>query len=1013
MTHNSRRIRNFFTGTNDERKDNRPPFVFSRTSIWFWISAFVILILIVHRYGSDFDIKDEDSALAFLHVNIEVLVTMLTVTMGITLLGIQFRVQSYTMLALIKYVKDPIIYGFIATFVALIIFSMLATTTTLVFGPILAAQYAFVGTMFALAYLAGYIYYMIYKIQPSQVLRHTYQDMEKQIMKYIENTDEKKKKSDSRELEGFEVWEQIMIRAIEADNISIFKQGIKMIFELWEKHIINDKNMNPNSAKIFSELINTVALSCVKEERGRFVEEFMERFIGALTVLLHKHPDDLINVMFDTWERLMTSAVDGNNGIIFEKGIKTMLDLLEDTGTDKEKRMKIMGFFPVRINIIMPYCMTKNRELLITIFMDRCKKVSKHSNDEINPEYRKMMFDAWMSVMLKAVETGNEHVFKYGIEVIFHKWHDEMKAGTSKDYDSRFFPEYINEVMLYCIEYNRERFVSTFMNIFMDTMMKFWKDPKNHEYEREMFETWENAMIRSVEFDSMHIFDRGIRIAGKLHDEYLNIDSKKIDDDGLGMIFNTYRLIETCLKHDKENFIINYLLILGDALIKYDDGKEKNIAGMSAIWWNIMSWAVKKDNKDVFDNIMYKIDHLRDKCIENLGGKVDSNMRMFAQIIILVIGNSVTYKRPSFIADHMDSFNIVWLHLIKNSKQSKTNEKMFMAWEQVMIWAIENNKFDVFRNGMETIFDVHEHIRNCPKEARDDIIKSFSIHYNTVISALAGTNDDNFSRIFTESFGEALNSQSDSGIADTNEMFKLWNRMAEKTVQYGNIHVVDEIVKVIDMLERADHDHAKKLQPLFCSSIIAAVRLIMSNNHNTEFRAYFQYMNKHQRDDDNDMNNIIDTWEQIMHRAIRDDKVDIFALGMSGIFELCRRVDSKQVKMTNLYHSAVMRVMKDITDERYMRKFLSCFTETSSKNGLGIHLPTSVLRHIIIRSAHMYNIAIFDDAVKLLDELMTVEDKEFFKSFSKEIREHSQRNDKIKNIDNLIQCLDEIIKLTD
>ena len=146
------------------------PLIFRKKFLPAWVVFFLISIISIYATQGMGGLKTE-TAISFLIADIGMLVTVLTVTMAMTMLEIQFRAQSYTMLSIIQHVRDKVIYGFVLVAMSMIAFVSIPLVFPDIIDPLHATPYAVVGTMFTLIYLTGYVYYMIGKAQPEKVIK--------------------------------------------------------------------------------------------------------------------------------------------------------------------------------------------------------------------------------------------------------------------------------------------------------------------------------------------------------------------------------------------------------------------------------------------------------------------------------------------------------------------------------------------------------------------------------------------------------------------------------------------------------------------------------------------------------------------------------------------------------------------------------------------------------------------------------------------------------------------------
>ncbi|ABK78651.1 hypothetical protein CENSYa_2048 [Cenarchaeum symbiosum A] len=208
--------------------DNKPPRMFRGGSIWSWfLFFFIVLDIMIFLYFTHIEFMKEKHAINLLVINTEILVTTLAVTLGATLLGIQFRAQSYTVIALIKQMNHRVVYGFVIIFISLIAFSIIPIIITSITEPGKFIPFVFLGTGFSLVYLVGYVYHMIYRLQPLEVMEEIIEKIETRIK--IETIPDIEYFS-TRGSERFNEWEQIMLKAVETYNVTLFTKGLQDIF---------------------------------------------------------------------------------------------------------------------------------------------------------------------------------------------------------------------------------------------------------------------------------------------------------------------------------------------------------------------------------------------------------------------------------------------------------------------------------------------------------------------------------------------------------------------------------------------------------------------------------------------------------------------------------------------------------------------------------------------------------------------------------------------------------------
>lgn len=465
--------------------DSQLPAIFRKRAIPFWIAGFVAACCTFQIFA---DVLRQDSleeATVFISVNIEILVTMLTVTMGVTLLGLQFRAQSYTMIALIRYIKDRVVYGFISVFVVLIIFSM---SSLIIPGidQVRVAPFAFIGTSFSLVYLVGYVYYMVHEIQPTQMMKH----IEKQIAGMGMSAmagDEKK----PHEIELFHVWEQIMLKAVDTDNFYVYRIGIRAIFD--KLHDCLDKCEYSERDRIYTfffQYISTVILSCVRENRERFVKVFMDVF-RTTNEGIPDSDDEFSSrrmMMFHMWQHIMRESIQLGNIRMSNYGMSTITRVLdrylEQYPEDSERTLT---FFHMYMSRAVDFAITNNNTHYLFGYLEA---FGTRNFPERRIAEERTPLHAWITIMEYAVTTGHINIFEYGIEKIFSVLRSVKPAANA----ARPMHEAVMRVVVKCRL--DERYVRILMNAYSGL-------PEGQKPTR----MWRHVLFDSVRSSSDVIFD--------------------------------------------------------------------------------------------------------------------------------------------------------------------------------------------------------------------------------------------------------------------------------------------------------------------------------------------------------------------------------------------------------------------------------------------------------------------------------------------------------------------------
>lgn len=467
--------------------------------------------------------NDEDVvelAKIFFSTNIEILVTIFAVTLGVTLLGLQFRAQSYTMLALVRYIRDKTVYGFVTIFVGLISMNMffmirVGYVEDAILQIILYGMSA--GTVFSLCYLVWYIYYMVEKIQPGHILKYIEQDIQNIPVDSILKNDKR-----SREFEAFQMWEQVTIRAATDDNEYVFSRGMELIFEKRDEYIksLNDEVKKHKINDFFLEYIQPVMFSCVKLDRVRFVRIFLVRSEKIAESSIAESGDyDRANLKFvQMWNKMMREAIIYNNDQILEECIKylkiSMDANIQHCANNDKKISIVVDFFYTQISSLVGFAVSKNhhvffRRYLDFLFYEFDRVLEKESL------YRDSMLH-WETIMIHTVTTHNHKIFELGmIRMLYF-----MSRMSDQDVsDKRRVIEVFNFTLLrlskkICIEKDH-RYIMTF----------FKKYPSWVKKKDQPVSSWLYVMLDLIQNKDVAIFIEGMQHMNKYSMERKNLGS--------------------------------------------------------------------------------------------------------------------------------------------------------------------------------------------------------------------------------------------------------------------------------------------------------------------------------------------------------------------------------------------------------------------------------------------------------------------------------------------------------
>ena len=350
---------------------------------------------------------ESEAAISFFHTNLGLLVTMFTVTMAMTMLEIQFRAQSYTMLSIIQHVKDWVIYGFVSMMIMLIMFSTIILTTNMI-NPAHALPYAAMSTIFAIVYLAGYVYYMIGKAQPEHVMRDVVRDVinikPHDIITHAQMDENKK-------LKIFHVWEHLMLRAVQTDNTYVFKAGIGPMSDVAISSIRDcAEDEKDKVGKLFFQHMLPVILSCVRADRDRFIRLFMDHFKKFSDPV----PKNLSGysarrlMMLHLWDHVMREAIIRGNLRIMRYGMLTINHM--STQYVKSQGMDARLFFHTYVRRLVEYAFANDSREFLGLYLNDWSKHYLSLRSETIP-YQYTPLAIWEHITMHACKFGDSYMF--------------------------------------------------------------------------------------------------------------------------------------------------------------------------------------------------------------------------------------------------------------------------------------------------------------------------------------------------------------------------------------------------------------------------------------------------------------------------------------------------------------------------------------------------------------------------------------------------------------------------
>ena len=433
----------------------------------------------------------KDSVKNLLYTSAGIFATMLAVTLGVTLLGVQFRSQSYTMSGMLEYMRDKVVYGFITVFIAGTVLSMamaedqgsilsIIITGSPVSSPGWIASYTIVGISLALCYHAAYIFHLVYKLQLSQMLS----DNEKKIKKYL------RKRDLDRLYTRFEIWEGIMEKAVETRNRTIFDKGMASAFGT-----IRESITDPRTFNVFSECVENVCKSCMDRAQYRFVDTYVREALDtymALSQVQEGNKEWIKTIKFlmvGEMEKIMRRAIDDEEDGACGDYIEWMMESLWNgiRASDDWDQIDVICDCVERV---IQYSILKNSgvvEDFVQMALDESEHdhrgsksilVSDFPDGTYASEWYRRIFEILKRISLKIADDGEQFVFRDCMILMMRlcNKYEALTTGEEPPYPTnpeetselkmiRMFSNHLSEVINISVAQNRYSILGAFKGI--------------------------------------------------------------------------------------------------------------------------------------------------------------------------------------------------------------------------------------------------------------------------------------------------------------------------------------------------------------------------------------------------------------------------------------------------------------------------------------------------------------------------------------------------------------------
>ena len=394
-----------------------------------------------------------DNTVMFLHTNIEILVATFAVTLGVTLLGLQFRAQSYSMQTLMRYIKNKVVYCLVVIFIVLISANMALVYMIDTRHPLIADYERFILptmmglTVCSLYYLAGYIFYMVERTQ----LRHMLNSIKDEInctgvdnIKPSDSDDpgeqEKADRRRGKAFEPFQIWEQVTFKAVADGNMYVFRESIKLMLDA--RDAFRDREGWEHLSRLTLVFLKPVMLQCARTDRVEMVGHFLNRSAAHIRPILGRDGklDKEGAGVVDVWTSMMREAITYNNVDVLDECSEAMwVSMEENIGEwegDEHMVGEVVDFFHAKFSSLVGIAVSDDHHAFMMRYMDFVFRRFVHI-----VRYERLYVYAlsrWEAIMTHSIDAGNYEVFEIGITRMFYYIDDILGDDSPAPQDVKY-----------------------------------------------------------------------------------------------------------------------------------------------------------------------------------------------------------------------------------------------------------------------------------------------------------------------------------------------------------------------------------------------------------------------------------------------------------------------------------------------------------------------------------------------------------------------------------------------
>lgn len=947
----------------DRNNHNNPPYLFRKKFLMVWIPVTILIYTYVYMMmdaTNSYLQIDEARVLDVLFINAGILATILTVTLGVTLLGIQFRMQSYTTIGLIDYVNDKVVYGFIFVFIINIMFNVIvALQPTILPPPKSLISLVIVGTFFSLLYYIAYIYHVIYKLQQSQILNDTRKKMinaaSKITKKTTSNIDAKPIRSRSSNTkylikhEPFEIWKDIAKKAINTDDTDLFDKNLTNMFEVIKNEKIWNKDVD--LMDFLSKYIIDVMEYCSNQNRHNlekiFIKIIDEDDILKLTNSDSQNKKDLQIASLIILNKMLKNAVKNNTQNIFTESMIILIKVISESMKKSDTyESELIADVSRNILDIMINSTKQNRYDFQMEFMNEISRVGLltiHSDDDefiVSWRLRVLVF---LGRMLRGASENNEFIsFKYSLDILTNMLENTLKNGSdneindAKDFTSTLF----SDVMKICMEKNHHRLERSFLLSMggKNILLVDHDDSKIvQKWRKSMLDIMMNILHKSILNNDMDFFISGLGMTTMILSNFLRKSDNEIKHIVVILSNNLQNLMKSCIEYNRHMMIATFVKHVEYGTLLLIDNNNPIIQTwrlqILEILRQIMLSAINNNDVRIFNDGMKSMGIIinnTENCTNDMKDKIGEIGSYF---VVEIIKFCIEKKRVELEMIFLPKIQDILLLDCGDSDICYSSKiKMLDILEYAMSNAIKNEEEEMIMQCMNiTVKILRDDSKKYPPNLRDHATSFICIQIINVIKSSIEQNHYRSAKILMKIITHTdflMLDHEDSQIKMDWRvfMFDILYKMMQKSVENNNQDIfIDNLMVTFQMsymiMSKCTKKEINRLITFISRHLLISMDTCVVQNRNDMLQLFIKFTETHHLPiTHSDGFKITQLWQQILlsiHKniafyTIKNNNQRIFIETITSMFIFVDRLaDVSESSIDDFFYNQINEIKKE------------------------------------------------------------------------------------------------------